>query len=172
MPLFNTHPRDRVQVFVDGQNIYGTLKLIQRKLDYKRFMEALKQDTRLIRANYFTTIRDSANDQFFGVLDFLENTGYTIVTKEVRDHTDDSGYSRVRGTMVGEITAAMVSSAVRTDHVILMSGDSELQAAVEACKRQDARVTVVSHDRVISDDLRRVCDDYFPITELPDHVWM
>ncbi len=170
MPLFNAHPNNRVHVFIDGQNVYGTLKSIRKKLDYKRFMDTLKEETRLIRVNYFTTIRENADDQFFGVLDFLEEIGYNVETKEIRDHMDESGFVRVRGTMIGEMTASMVLSANRADHIILFSGDGELQAAVNASKRQDARVTVVSHEDVLSDDLRRSCDDFYPIVDLPEDI--
>lgn len=172
MSLFNTNPNDRVQVFIDGQNVYGTLKSLHQKLDYKRFMEALKNDTRLIRANYYTTVRENSDEQFYGVLDFLENHGYSIFTKEIREHSDGSGYVRIRGTMIGEMTAAMVLAARRTDHIILMSGDGEMVAAVEACKLQDTRVTVVSHDGVLSDDLRAACDEFYPISNLPKEVWL
>lgn len=170
MPLFDAHPFDRVQVFIDGQNVFGTVKSLGKKIDYRQFMEEMRKQTRLIHANYFTTVRENADDQFFGVLDFLEFNGYNIVTKNIRDHVDDKGFIRVRGTMIGEMTAAMVMAAERTDHIILMTGDGELQAAVEACKLKDTRVTVVSHDNVISEELRRSCDHFYRITDLPSHI--
>lgn len=170
MSLFNVNPNDRVQLFIDGLNLYGTLKAVRKKIDYKEFMRALKTETRLIRANWFTTIRENADNQFHDMLDWLEDLGYSLETKDVRDSIDDSGFVRVRKTMIGEMTASMVLAARRTDHIILMSGDGELQAAVNACKIQDARVTVVSHESVLSEDLRQACDEFYPILNLPSNI--
>lgn len=170
MTLFNVHPYDRVQVFIDGLNVHGSVRALSKKLDYRMFLNKMSTETRLIRSNYYTTVRDNHGDQFFSVLDFLEYTGYNIVTKEIHDHVDDNGHIRVRGTMIGEMTADMVLAADRTDHIILLSGDGELTAAVEACKKLDSRVTVVAYDKVLSEELRRACDAYVPLQNLPSDI--
>jgi uncharacterized LabA/DUF88 family protein len=176
MAIFDAHPRDRLQVFIDGPNLFGTLRAVDCKIDYKMFLDLVKAETRLIRAQYFTTIRPQQdNEKFYSVLDFLSNNGYQVETKEVRDSIDLHGHMRSKGTMVGEMTAAMINAADNgTDHIVLFSGDGELTAAVVACKQRDTRVTVVSSERqrVISDDLRRECDQFIDVEDLPRDIFM
>lgn len=169
--MLGINPKDRVHFFIDGQNLYGTLRSLQKKMDYRNLVEVFKENCRLVHANYFTTIKDNADDRFYGVLDFLEVNGYTVVSKEVRQHTDDRGNVRFRGSMVGDITASMVATACDTrDHLVLFSGDGELVAGVEIAKQRGSRVTVVSDPSVISDELKRACDEFVLITDLPPHV--
>lgn len=174
MAIFDAHARDRLQVFIDGQNLFGTLRTLEKKIDYKLFIECLRDETRFIRAQYFTTIRPQQdNDKFHSVLDFLDFNGYALVTKDIRDTLDSYGHVRSKGSMIVEMAVAMIDAADNgTDHIVLMSGDGELTAAVEACKRRDCRVTVVSSERtrVVSEDLRRACDQYVDIEQLPSHI--
>lgn len=174
MAIFDAHPRDRLQVFIDGQNLFGTLRALRKKIDYKSFIETLRAETRFIRVQYFTTIRPQQdNEQFRSVLNFLDFNGYQLETKDVRDSMDDHGNIRSKGSMLVEMAVAMLDAADNgTDHIVLFSGDGELTAAVEACKRRDCRVTVVSSEetRVVSEDLRRVCDQFVDLEDLPRHV--
>ncbi len=174
MAIFDAHARDRLQVFIDGQNLFGTLRALEKKIDYKALIETLREETRFIRAQYFTTIRPNQdNDKFHSVLDFLDFNGYSLVTKEVRDSMDGYGHVRTKGSMLVEMATQMLMGAMNgTDHIVLFSGDGELSAAVEACKMLDCRVSVVSSEatRVISEDLRRVCDQYVDIEALPSHI--
>jgi uncharacterized LabA/DUF88 family protein len=174
MAIFDAHTRDRLQVFIDGQNLFGTLRALEKKIDYKAFIETLRAETRFIRAQYFTTIRPQQdNEKFHSVLDFLDFNGYQLETKEVRDSMDGYGNIRSKGSMLVEMATQMLMAAMNgTDHIVLFSGDGELTAAVQACKLLDCRVTVVSSEqtRVISEDLRRVCDQYVDIESLPRNV--
>lgn len=176
MAIFDAHPRDRLQVFMDGQNLHGTLRAIDKKIDYKAFMDTIKTETRLVRAQYFTAVRPQQdNDRFWSVLDLLTFNGYTVSTKEVRDSIDGGGNIRSKGSIIPELSIAMLEAATETtDHIVLFSGDGELSAAVEACKRRGCRVTVVSSERtrVISEDLRRVCDNFCDIESLPSNIWI
>ena len=152
--------------------IQTRVRSLGKKINWKNLLSAIEDETRLIRANYFTTIRSQqANDKFYRMLSFLEFNGYTIHSKDVRDSMDGAGNIRVRGTMVGELTATMINSAYAgTDHIILFSGDGELCAAVQACKEQDARVTIVSTPDVASEDLVRLADNFISIETFPSSI--
>lgn len=175
MAIFDAHARDRLQVFMDGQNLYGTLRTFDRKMDFKVVMDTLKAETRLVRAQYFTTIRPHQdNEKTYSVLDFLAFNGYTVHRKFIRDNIEMGGHVRSKGSIIGEMTAAMIDAADNgTDHIVLFSGDGELTAAIEACKRRDCRVTLVSSERtrVVSEDLRRACDNYVDLENLPSNFF-
>lgn len=169
--MLGINPQDRTHLFIDGQNLHGTLRSLHKKMDYRNLVDEFKKNSRLVHANYYTTIKENADDRFHGVLDFLELNGYSIISKVVRQHTDDSGHVRVRGTMIGEITTDLITTAIDTqDHLILFSGDGELLAGIETAKARGSRVTVVSDMTVVSDEIRRICDEFIPISMLPPHV--
>ncbi len=172
MSFLATNPNDRVQVFIDGANLYGSQLTLERKVDYRGLMSRLVTDCRLIRAQYFTTYRENFPESFHRMLDFIESNGYTVVTKEISDQMSEDGHVRSRGTMLVEMGVAMLEAAVTdTQHIVLFSGDGELTAAVEACKRHDARVTVISSKGILSGNLRRACDDFISLENLPNEVW-
>ena len=60
------------------------------------------------------------------------------------------------------------------DHLIIFTGDGELRAMVEAVQRKGVRVTVVSSLKtsppMVSDDLRRQCDNFVEFADLRDVV--
>lgn len=170
--IFSAHPRDRVQAFIDGPNLYGAIRNLGRKVIWSELRSLLESETRLIRPNYFATYRPSqATESFFGMLNYIEKAGFTVTSKEVNEKMDEMGRISMRGTMVGEMTAAMVNSAhTSTDHIILFSGDSELYAAVSMCKSLDCRVTLVSTDEVTSRDMRQLADNYISLLDLPKSV--
>jgi uncharacterized LabA/DUF88 family protein len=184
MPIFNAHPRDRVTVFMDGNNLYATLRALDLKINYKRFIALLREETRLVRVNYFTTVRPPADEQIDParaqsdsqlrrVLDMMSFNGYQVEMREMREYGDDFGNVRFKGTVIPDMIVSMIDAAdANTDHIVLISGDGDLTAAVEACKRRDVRVTVVSseHADVISENLRRSCDQYIDIEDLPEDV--
>ncbi len=175
MTIFQTHPRDRVQVFIDGQNVYGTARSLGKKLNWRNLLTALEKETRLIRANYYTTVRaHQGNDKFWRMINFIDASGYTVETKEVRDLMDNNtGNIRTRGTMIGEMTADMVETAMNgTDHIILFSGDGELSAAIKKCKQHDARVTVISTENVAAEDIQFLADNFISLEDFPEDILM
>lgn len=172
MSPFNTHELDRVQIFIDGLNLFGTLKAIDKKIDYLELIQAMSAD-RFVRARYYTTLRPNSNDRLNSVLEFLSNNGYTVETKMCRESIDAYGNVRSKGSMTANIAVGMVEAANSdTDHIVLFSGDSDLVPAVLACKRIDCRVTVVSSERthIISEELRRACDHFIDIESLPEYI--
>ena len=169
--ILGANPRDRAQFFIDAQNLHGSVRNLGRKMIWSNLMSFLQEETRLVRANYYTTFRASrSDDRFFGMLHHIERVGFTVKAKEIIE-IDHDGRTSFRGTMVGEITASMVNAAHNgTDHIFLMSGDSELCAAIEMCKSLDCRVTVVSTEDIVSRDLVRMADAYVSLAKFPTEV--
>lgn len=57
-------PRERVQIFIDGSNLYHGLKSDcgNTKLDYLKFSELLAAGGKLIRLNFYTATVDSRRE--------------------------------------------------------------------------------------------------------------
>ena len=172
MPFY---PDERIAIFIDGANFYSTTKSLDFDIDYKKLLKFFSAKGRMIKACYFTALRE--NDDFSPLrplLDWLDYNGFHIITKKAKTFTDRDGRTRVKGDMDIEITVKMLDLAPHVDHMLLFSGDGDFKAAVEAVQRQGVRVTVVSSmntkPSLLADELRRQADDFIEIDDLEREV--
>ena len=48
------YPDERIAIFIDGSNLYSTVKNLDFDIDYKKMLDLFRGKGRLIRANYYT----------------------------------------------------------------------------------------------------------------------
>lgn len=158
----------RRALFIDGSNLYSAAKNLGFDIDYRKLRHFFEAGSWMVRAYYYTAI---AEDQDYSpvrpLADWLDYNGYTLVSKPAKEYVDAMGRRRIRGNMDVEITVDALEMADRLDHVILMSGDGDFRALVEALQRKGIRVTVVSTIRtsppMIADELRRQADEFLDL---------
>ena len=168
MPFY---PEEKMAIFIDGANFYSTAKSLDFDIDYKSLLNFFSAKGRMIKAYYFTALRE--NDDFSPLrplLDWLDYNGFHIITKKAKTFTDRDGRTRIKGDMDIEIAVKMIELAPHIDHMLLFSGDGDFKAAVEAVQRYGVRVTVVSSlttkPSLLADELRRQADDFIEIDDL------
>ncbi len=169
------YPDERFAIFIDGANFYGTVKSLDFDIDYKALLDYFKKKGRLIRANYYTALRE--NDDYSPLrplLDWLDYNGFHIITKSAKTFVDREGRTRTKGDMDIEIALGMIELAPHVDHIVLFSGDGDFRAVVDTVQRKGVRVTVVSSmigkPSMLSDELRRQANDFIEIDELAEAV--
>ena len=172
MPFY---PDEKMAIFIDGANFYSTAKSLDFDIDYKSLLNFFSAKGRMIKAYYFTALRE--NDDFSPLrplLDWLDYNGFHIITKKAKTFTDRDGRTRIKGDMDIEIAVKMMELAPHIDHMLLFSGDGDFKAAVEAVQRYGVRVTVVSSlttkPSLLADELRRQADDFIEIDDLEREV--
>lgn len=169
------YPDERFAIFIDGANFYSTAKSLDFDIDYKNLLTYFSAKGRMIKAYYFTALRE--NDDFSPLrplLDWLDYNGFHIITKRAKTFTDRDGRTRIKGDMDVEIVVRMMEMAPYVDHMLLFSGDGDFRAAVEAVQKLGVRVSVVSSLAVkpslLADELRRQADDFIEIDDLEREV--
>lgn len=165
------YPNERTALFIDGANLYATARSLNMEIDYKRLRKYFTENTQLVRAFYYTAIlEDQEYSPLRPLIDWLDYNGFTLVTKPVREYTDENGRRKVKGNMDIEIAVDMLNIAHNIDHVILFSGDGDFRRLVEAVQRKGVRVSVVSSNAtqpsMISDDLRRQADQFLDLQKM------
>ncbi|NWG53691.1 MAG: NYN domain-containing protein [Hydrogenophilaceae bacterium] len=165
------HPDERIALFIDGANLYSAARGLQFDIDYRKLLEAFRNQGRFIRANYYTAlIEDQEFSPIRPLVDWLDYNGYSLITKPAREFTDAVGRRRVKGDMDIEITVDMMEAAKFADHLFLFSGDGDFTPLVQALQRQGVRVSVVSTIRtnppMVADDLRRQADNFVDLVDL------
>jgi uncharacterized LabA/DUF88 family protein len=163
--------QERVAVFIDGANLYAATRSLEFDIDYRKMLTEIKSWGRLIRAFYYTAVVE--DDEYTSVrplLDWLDYNGFTVVTKNAKSYTDDSGRRKIKGNMDIELAVDALELAPHIDHAYIFSGDGDFTRVVKAMQRKGVRVTVVSsintRPLMISDDLRRQCDEFIDLSSL------
>ncbi len=165
------YPDERIAIFIDGANLYSTMKMLDFDIDYKKMLELFKSKGRLIKANYYTALLEDADfSPIRPLIDWLDYNGYHVISKAAKHQTDRDGRKRIKGNMDIEIAVDMLSLAPHVDHIILFSGDADFAAALMAVQEKGTRVTVVStlksNPPMLGDALRRQANAFIDIAEM------
>lgn len=168
--------RERVAFFIDGANFYQTARNLNVDIDYRRMLTSFVGEAYLLRAHYYTAMAD---DQEFSslrpLIDWLDYNGFQITTKPMREFTDNNGQKRrVRPSLDVDLTVDAMTLGDSVNHIVLLSGDGQYLALVEALQRKGVKVTVVSSLKttpsMVSDDLRRTADHFLDLADLTDRL--
>lgn len=169
------YPEERIAIFVDGANLYGTAKALGFDIDYRRLLALFAAKGRLLRAFYYTALlEDQDYSPLRPLVDWLDYNGFTVVTKPAKEFVDAAGRRRLKGNLDLEIAVDMLEIAERIDHAVLLSGDGDFRRLVESVQRRGVRVTVVSSIKtqpaMVSDELRRQADNFVDLADLQGSI--
>jgi uncharacterized LabA/DUF88 family protein len=167
----STRSEQKIALFIDGANFYGTAKQLGFEIDYRRLLKEFQSRGNLLRAFYYTALVE--NEEYSSIrplVDWLDYNGFRVVTKPVKEFTDASGRRRFKGNMDVELTVDAMELAPHIDHMVLFSGDGDFTPLVEAMQRRGVKVSVVStvtsSPPMVADDLRRQCDEFIDLAQL------
>lgn len=160
----------KIAVFIDGSNLYASIKQLEVDLDYSRLLKWVKSQGQLVRAFYYTAmIEGEEHNPVRPLVDWLAYHGYSVVTKPAKEFTDHAGRRKVKGNMDIEMACDMIEAAAYADHIYLFSGDGDFRRVVESVQRKGVRVTVCSTLKtcppMIADELRRQADDFIDLSD-------
>lgn len=169
------YPEEKLAVFIDGANLYAAAKSLEFDIDYKRLLNWISGQSRLVRAFYYTAlVEDQEYSPIRPLIDWLDYNGYSMVTKPAKEFTDQMGRRKIKGNMDIELAIDMMELAEHVDHIVLFSGDGDFRRLLESVQRKGARITVVSTIRtqppMVADELRRQADHFIDLVELMEFI--
>jgi len=166
---------ERLGLFIDGANLHGTARALGIDLDFKRLLTMLREQGRLVRAHYYTTLIED-EEEFCSIrplIDWLAYNGYTTITKAVRQSADTDG-RRGRGKIDVELAVDAMRLHQSLDHILIFSGNGDFRSLVSALQQLGKRVTVVStlatQPAMVADELRRQADQFLDLADLKDQI--
>ncbi len=170
-----SYPDEKLALFIDGSGLYAAARALDIDVDYKRLLKWAGKQGRLIRAYYYTAlIEDQDYSPLRPLVDWLDYNGYTMVTKQAKEYTDNQGRRKIKGNMDIELAIDMLELADKVDHIMLFSGDGDFRRLVETVQRKGVRVSVVSTIQssppMIADELRRQADLFLELETLLDDI--
>jgi uncharacterized LabA/DUF88 family protein len=169
-------PTERVAVFVDGANLYHSIKNYYKGvLDYDRLLSAAVGERKLLRATFYI-VEKQETDESQGARSFVYNLnkfGYKVRSKPLVIHEtltpDGERTVSHKGDWDIGIVVDMMRLADHADTYVLVSGDGDYVEAVEYLQSERGiRVEVVSAAQCTSQALLDVCDLHTDLADIPD----
>lgn len=167
---------ERVAVFVDGANLYHSIKSYYKGvLDYGRLLSAAVGDRKLLRATFYIVEKQEA-DEAQGTRSFVYNLnkfGYKVRSKPlvVHEALNPEGERTVshKGDWDIGVVVDMMRLAEHADTYVLVSGDGDYVEAVEYLQSEKGlRVEVISAAQCTSQALLDVCDRHTDLADIPE----
>ncbi|QHI96359.1 NYN domain-containing protein [Aristophania vespae] len=165
---------DKTSLFIDGLNLYHASRALGFEIDFKGLRQFFVENTHFIRANYYASMIESdEHSPLRPLADWLVYNGYHLIIKKAREYTDHCGKKRIKGGVSVDLAVDLLQQSKRLDHVVIMSGDSDLRRAVSALQDKGIRVTLISTIKtpqpMISNDLRRQADQFIELNDIAHH---
>ncbi len=126
--MYTPNERDRVAIFIDGENIHYSAKHMNMRLDYLKMCRKLAGPRRLVRA-YFYTALSTQSEGKIDFVNFLKLNGFTVVTKEVKSFNDQEGGRNVRSCLDMELAINVMELSEQPGHGDPLHRRRRLQAA-------------------------------------------
>ena len=169
---------EKVAVFVDGANLYHSIKSYYKGiLDYGVLLAAAAGGRRLLRATFYIVEKQEADDNgASGARSFVYNLnkfGYKVRSKPLVVHeTFSSDGERIvshKGDWDIGIVVDMMRLADHADAYVLVSGDGDYVEAVEYLQSEKGlRIEVISAAPCTSQSLLDVCDTHTDLGDIAD----
>lgn len=152
------YPHERLALLVDGPNLWGASKAMGLEIDFGKMREFFADKSALVSATYFGVLPDSEDfNPVRRLADWLDFNGWQAVTRPKAPDVD--------------LAVCAMEVSERIDHFVLVTGDSDFVALVEALQRRACTVTVLSTLSAhgagysCSDDLRRAADQFLDLND-------
>ena len=171
---------ERVAVFVDGANLYHSIKSYYKGvLDYGRLLSAAVGERRLLRATFYIVEKHQdaddpqATPSARSFVYNLNKFGYKVRSKPLVVHETltpegERTFSHKGDWDIG-IVVDMMRHADHADTYVLVSGDGDYVEAVEYLQSEKGlRVEVISAAQCTSQALLDVCDSHTDLADIRD----
>lgn len=157
-------------IFIDGPNLYAAAKALNADIDYKAFLRWASQTYKdVVHVSYYTTVPEDEEgfSSMHKLLDWLGYNGYRVRSKPTKIYTNGER-TRHKGNMYVELSVDMLEQANTLEHIVLVSGDGDFLALVEAVQRRGARVDAISvlKPLMIGAELRQQVDQFIDLADL------
>lgn len=172
---------ERVAVFVDGANLYHSIKnYYSGMLDYDRLLKEAVADRTLLRATFYIVekvekheLEEPGAGSARSFVYNLNKFGYKVRSKPLAVHETVSPNGEKTISHKGDWDVGIVVDMLRlADHAntyVLVSGDGDYVEAVDFLQSEKGiRVEVISASQCTSQSLFDVCDSHTDLADIPD----
>jgi len=157
--------QNRLAIFIDAANLFYAAQQLGSHIDYRKLKACLTANFFLVGAWYYTGV-DSTQPAQRSFLSQLEYIGYKVIRKEVVKRADGSR----KANLDVKIALDMTKFVDSYDSAILVSGDGDLEWAVEEVQNGGKTVEVVGLRSMTSYELRDEAFRYIDLFEIKSKI--
>ena len=179
--MLDFYPNERFAVFIDSANFRRSKQSINMYVDDVKLLEYFRKnngESIFLRIYHYASIpkedgsqeRSELVHRIHRRLDFMTYNGFTVVTKPSKDFIDSSGEAVLKGNMDGEMIVDMMAISENLDHIVVFAGDGDFRYAIEKLQERGKRVTVISSEGSIANELKRQADTYVDLEKLRPYI--
>lgn len=168
--------KERVMVFIDGSNLYYSLKYLGiERIDFQNLLKLLTKNKLLISTYYYNAPLDISinkkkyweQQKFFNELSKIPD--FNIVLCKLRKHKRKNGnyFFDVKGDDV-HLAVDLVSGAYENlyDTTIIVSGDEDFVPAIKKAQKLGKKIINAYFKSSSSASLKKTCNDFIYMNEL------
>ncbi len=122
--------------FIDGQNLYFSIKTLGWKVDYARFRVYLKEKYSITHAYIFVGFL-TAYQQFYN---FLQTAGFVVVFKPILETLE----GKIKGNCDAELVLQAMIELNNYDKALIVSGDGDFYCLVKYLKNNSKLLKVLA----------------------------
>ena len=167
---------ERVSVFIDGSNLYYSLKNIKKdRIDFQKLLQLLTRNKMLISTFYYNApLNIQVNSKtyweqqkFFNELRKIPD--FNVVLCKLREHKRKNGnyVFDVKGDDV-HLAVDLVSGAYEDlyNTAIIVSGDEDFVPAIKKAQKLGKKIINAYFKSSSSTSLKKTCDDFIYMNDL------
>ncbi len=160
-------------LFIDAENLFFIQKGLGWEIDFEKLYNFFDTHFSIYNAFYYTVVAPE-QDSYEEKLQFLDSLavhGYTVRRKHLKIiHAGDKQIRK--GNVDIEMVVDMFNTKDLYDVVILLSGDSDFERALELLRSYGKEIMVVSARGFVSRELINTADKYTDISILKEEFEM
>ena len=163
--------KERIAIFIDGSNLYHSLKNLGiSSIDFQKLINLLKRERLLVSVFYYNAPLDISIDskkyweqqKFFDVLRKIPD--FHVILCRLRKHKriDGSFNFEVKGDDV-HLTVDLVSGAYENlyDTALIVSGDEDFVPAIKKVQKLGKKIENIYFSSTSSNYLKKTCNSSF-----------
>ena len=167
--------RERVMIFIDGSNLYYSLKDLKiRRVDFKKMLASLTKNKLMVSTFYYNAPLDISVDKkkyweqqkFFSFLRKIPD--FKVILCRMRKHKKNGKFIfDVKGDDI-YLAVDLVSGAYENlyDTAIIISGDEDFVPAIQKTQKLGKKVINAYFKSTSSSYLKHICDESFCIDKI------
>ncbi len=163
--------KERVAIFIDGSNLYYSLKnLKDGRIDFKKLRQLLTKTKMLISTFYYNApLKENFNKyvywnqmKLFSRLRKIPRCKVVLCKRQKRVDRDEKEYYVIKGDDI-HLSLDMLRDACKDkyDKAILISGDGDFTQLVNYVRKEDKEVNVYAFKKLTSVDLINKANKHF-----------
>jgi uncharacterized LabA/DUF88 family protein len=171
--------KERVAIFIDGSNLYYSLKDLRiKRIDFRKLISLLSENKLLTSTYYYNASLNRGinkeryweQQKFFDFLRKIPN--FKVILCRMRKHKKDGKVSfDVKGDDI-YLAIDLVPGAYENlyEIAIIVSGDEDFVPAIQKAQKLGKKVINAYFRSTSSNYLKHICDESFCIDEITEKI--